>query len=82
MFGELNVRLSSIKKQIIVRRTVRSVIGEQTFRRIKNGLKGFCSLQPSRIRVMVSVDVKRRVNLLTPRSIPSLLGREIQKLLW
>ena len=37
MFGELNVRLSSIKKQIIVRRTVRSVFGERTVLPIKNG---------------------------------------------
>ena len=30
---------SSIKKRIIVRRTVRSIFGEQTLRPIKNGLK-------------------------------------------
>ena len=35
MFGELIVQL---KKRIIVRRTVRSMFGEQTVRPVKNGL--------------------------------------------
>ena len=39
MFGELKARLSSVKKRIIVRRTVRSMFGELTVCPIKNGLK-------------------------------------------
>ena len=35
MFGELK---SSIKKEIIVRRTVRSMFGEQTFAQLRTGL--------------------------------------------
>ena len=31
---------SSVKKRIIVRRTVRSMFGEQTLRPVKNGVKG------------------------------------------
>ena len=35
---------SSIKKRIIVRRTVRSMFGEQTVRPVKNGLKDRCGM--------------------------------------
>ena len=38
MFGELKVRLTSVKKRSIVRGTVRSMFDELTVRPVKNGL--------------------------------------------
>ena len=48
---------SSIKKRIIVRRTVRSMFGEQTVRPVKNGLKADPSMK-SLVRPYRSIDPK------------------------
>ena len=54
MLSELKVRLSSIKKHIIVRRSVRSMFGELKVWPDKNGLKPFLSICTvfSRVKTM------------------------------